>query len=426
MTDWETPLAERMRPRSLDEYRGHSSILAPGAPLRRFLEEGDVPSCILYGPPGVGKTALVRLMGRVTGRELLEINAVSAKVSELRDLVDRAADLRRLSGRSAIAFVDELYHFNRSQQDALLPSVERGEVILVGTTTENPRFEINKTLLSRLLVFEIGPLEKEDLVEILKSALTDRERGLGELELSASDDVIEAIAASAGGDGRQALTRLEFLSRAIAVSGRRTIEEDDLTKSLPAAFVRHDRRQDDHYAVISAMIKSIRGSDPDAAVYWLARLIEGGEDVRFIARRLMILAAEDVGLADPQALVVATAGADAADRVGWPEARIILSEVALYLAAAPKSNSAYLAVGKAQDAIRRGDLLAVPSHLINGQPGYQYPHDFPNHWTAQAYLPKPRRFYEPGSMGVESRIAARLAMFWRRFQEKDEKSGEPD
>ena len=421
MTDaalWETPLAERMRPRSLAEYRGHSSILAPGMPLRRLLESGSVPSCILYGPPGVGKTALVRLMASVTDRQLFEINAVSAKVSELRALVAQAAEAKRFGGgRSAIAFVDEIYHFNTSQQDALLPVVEKGDIILVGTTTENPYFEINKTLLSRLLVFKVEPLEKNDLIDILHSALTDRERGLGSLGLSCDDAVIEAIASQAGGDGRQALTRLEFLARTVSLSGRSAITMDDAREALPQAAIRHDRGGDDHYAVISAFIKSIRGSDPDAAVYWLARLLESGEDVRFVARRMLISAAEDVGLADPQALCVASSAAYAADMTGLPEARLILAEAAIYLAAAPKSDSATAAYCRAENAVQSGDLQSVPPHLINGSPDYIYPHDDPRHWVAQKYLNEPRRFYSPASTGIEPALRARLARFWRRFRD---------
>lgn len=421
MINWEIPLAERMRPASLDEYVGHGSIISPGTPLRAHLERGVVPSCILYGPPGVGKTALVRLMASVTGRDLFEINAVSAKVSQLRDLIDQGIHIKSISGRSVVAFVDEIYHFNKSQQNALLPSVEKGDVILVGTTTENPWFEINKTLLSRLLVLTVDPLEPEDLVILMERSLKDREKGLGELDLDWEKDVLWEIASASGGDARQALTRLEFFARSVAASGGSVLSMERAIKDLPRASLRHDKGGDDHYEVISAFIKSIRGSDPDASVYWLSRLLDGGEDVRFVARRMVISAAEDIGLADPMALVVATSAAKASDMTGMPEARIILSEAAIYMAAAPKSNRAYEAVNKAMSAISSGDVQKVPDHLVNGNPGYVYPHDDKRHWVPQSYLREPRRFYFPSEMGYEAKISARLGRLWRRFRYDDEK-----
>ena len=421
MICWETPLAERMRPSSLDEYVGHRSIVAPGTALRGHLENGTVPSCILYGPPGVGKTALVRLMASVTKRELFEINAVSAKVSHLRDLIDQGEKVKSMSGRSVVAFVDEIYHFNKSQQNALLPAVEKGDVILVGTTTENPWFEINKTLLSRLMVLTVEPLTEDDLVTLMSRALEDRSKGLGELELSCDPSVLREIALSSGGDGRQALTRLEFLARSVAASGGSFISMERAKKDLPRASVRHDKGGDDHYQVISALIKSIRGSDPDASVYWLARLLDSGEDVRFIARRLVISAAEDVGLADPMALVIATSAAQAADMTGLPEARIILSEAALYLASAPKSNRAYQAINGAMADIEAGGIQRVPEHLINGNQGYLYPHDYRGHWVAQSYLKEPKRYYFPSDSGYESKILSRLSRFWRRFRGASER-----
>lgn len=417
MINWETPLAERMRPADLSEYFGHDSILAQGKPLREHLKRGQVPSCIIYGPPGVGKTALVRLMADITERELFEINAVSAKVSQLRDLIDRAAEFRSLSGgRSAIAFVDEIYHFNKTQQNALLPSVEKGEIILVGTTTENPWFEINKTLLSRLLVFSIDPLKTEDLMGVLKRALYNREKGLGELELECEDGVLRKLAQGAAGDARQALTRLEFIASAVSAAGGRVITLNRLKNDLPVAALSHDRAGDDHYQVASAMIKSIRGSDPDAAVYWLARQLELGEDVRFIARRLIISASEDIGLADPMALNIAVSAASAVDRTGMPEARIILSEAIIYLASAPKSNSAYCAINAAMSSVKAGDVQRVPEHLIQGSPEYLYPHDYPGHWVSQRYLNDSRRYYHPGKIAYEVRILDRLKRFWRRFR----------
>jgi len=416
---WEVPLAERMRPKTLGEFAGQSHLLGPDAPLRKIIESNRTPSCILYGPPGVGKTTLVRLMATETGREILEINAVSAKVSELRDLVSEAAKLKLLrSGHAAIAFVDEIYHFNKTQQNALLPSVEKGDLILIGTTTENPWFEINKTLLSRMIVFQLNPLTEDDLVSLLKRALEDRERGLGALEISTEDQVLRILASKTGGDARQALTRLEFLAGTVAARGGQRLTEETVSGSLPFASVRYDKASDDHYAVISALIKSIRGSDPDAAVYWLARLLAGGENLRFICRRLLISAAEDVGLADPQALSVVSAAAYAVDMVGLPEARILLSEAVIYLAAAPKSNSAYLAVDEASKALEKGDIQEVPFHLKPDGSGYVYPHDDPRHWTPQLYMERQRRFYYPGALVAEAEMGARLRKFWRRFSEE--------
>ena len=417
---FEVPLAERMRPRTLDEYAGQFGVIGEGKPLRVMLENGRVPSCVLYGPPGVGKTTLVRLMAHVTGRELLEINAVAAKVDTLRELVERAKNIKQLTGHSAIAFVDELYHFNSKQQNILLPSVEVGDIILVGTTTENPWFEINKTLLSRMVVYTLEPLDEAQTVKLLKRALKDAERGLGKLGCTAQDSVLEKIAKLAGGDARQALTRLEAAVCSIAMVGGHEITEQVVSESGGGASQRYDRASNDHYHVISALIKSIRGSDPDAAVYWLARMLTAGDDIRFICRRLCISAAEDIGLADPFALVMAQNTASAVDRVGLPEAKILLSECVVYLACAPKSNSTYLAIARAEKAINQGDLMEVPYHLRNDGEGYVYPHDQPGHWVAQQYLPNTRRFYIPGEIGTELRISERLKKLWKRFSENSQ------
>ncbi|NLD05237.1 MAG: replication-associated recombination protein A [Synergistaceae bacterium] len=404
-----------MRPDNLDDYAGQEHILAPGKPLRVMLEGGKIPSCILYGPPGVGKTTLVRIMSGTTGRELLEINAVSAKVETLRTLVDNAKASKRMSGRSAIAFVDEIYHFNTKQQNVLLPSVETGDIILVGTTTENPWFEINKTLLSRMVVYTLKPLNEENISSLLEKALSDKERGLGMLEVTADRSVINKLASLAGGDARQALTRLEAAASSVALGGGREITLKIVAESTGMATQRYDRVSEDHYAVISALIKSMRGSDPDAALYWLARMLAAGDDLRFICRRLCIFASEDIGLADPMALIVAQNTAAAVDRVGMPEADIILGEAVVYLASAPKSNSTYLGIRAALKAVEEGDLMEVPYHLKNGGEGYQYPHDSPGHWIPQAYLPEQRRFYFPGKLGAEARIKERLKLFWKRF-----------
>lgn len=414
---WERPLADRMRPRNLDEFTGQEHLVGPGGPLRRLLEAGHVPGCILYGPPGVGKTSLVRLMASVTDRRLLEVNAITTKVAQLRELVEEARGIKQIAGgRSVLVFVDEIYHFNRQQQNALLPSVERGDLVLVGTTTENPYFEINKTLLSRVIVYELQPLSEANLLGLLERALVDTERGLGQLELEAEEGVLSMLARMAGGDARQALTRLEVVANSVAASGGKTLTRDAVEELVPGAIQRFDRASDDHYAVISALIKSMRGSDPDAAVYWLGRLLAGGEDMRFIGRRLMIFAAEDVGLADPQALSVAVAATQAADMVGLPEARIIFAEAVVYLASAPKSNSAYLAVNAAMEDIRAGELQEVPEHLKPHGSGYQYPHDDERHWLPQKYMREVKRYYYPGNLGDEVRGAERLKRFWRRFR----------
>ena len=403
----------------MDEYCGQSHLMGKGAPLRSLIETGRVPSCILYGPPGVGKTTLVRLIAKSTGRSLLEINAVTAKVAELRELVEEAKRLKAMGeGTSALAFVDELYHFNSSQQNVLLPSVEKGDLILIGTTTENPRYEINKTLLSRMVVFDLQPLAAPELLPLLRRSLSDGERGLGDLEVQAADEVLLHIALSSGGDVRQALTRLETSASFVAATGGAMLTDESVARTVGGASIRFDRQGDDHYSIISAMIKSIRGSDPDAAVYWLARLLAGGEDIRFICRRILISAAEDIGLADPGAIQVAASAAYAADMTGLPEALIILSEAVIYLASAPKSNSAYLAVDKASAEIEKGELQPVPHHLKPDGSGYLYPHDDPRHWLPQQYMTKPRRYYYPGELGYEQHIGARLRKFWRRFSEE--------
>ncbi|KRT34845.1 replication-associated recombination protein A [Acetomicrobium hydrogeniformans] len=416
----EIPLAERMRPAKLEDFVGQEHLLGKDKPLRRLLEAGQVPSCILYGPPGSGKTTLVRAMASVTGRKLFEINAVTAKVAQLRDVVDTARNLKRSTGKSAIVFIDEIYHFNKQQQNALLPSVERGDLILVGTTTENPYFEINKTLLSRAIVFELKPLAPGDIEHILFRALRDKEKGLGMFDVVVDEQAVTFISRAAGGDARQALLRLESVVLASVASGKKRVTLEDVVQLAPKSLQIYDKSSDKHYDIISAFIKSMRGSDPDAAVYWLARMVAGGEDIRFIARRMLIFAAEDVGLANPFALVLAEAAASAVDHVGLPEARIILSECAIYLACAEKSNSSYKAIDSALNAIEKGEIQEVPLHLKSHGEGYVYPHDDPRHWVPQKYMTVPKRFYFPGNVGHEWNISKRLQKLWKRYSNKND------
>ncbi|MBC7322748.1 MAG: replication-associated recombination protein A [Acetomicrobium sp.] len=416
----EVPLAERMRPAKLEDFVGQAHLLGKDKPLRRLLEAGQVPSCILYGPPGSGKTTLVRAMASVTGRKLFEINAVTAKVAQLRDVVDTARNLKRRAGKSAIVFIDEIYHFNKQQQNALLPSVEKGDLILVGTTTENPYFEINKTLLSRAIVFELKPLAPRDIERILYRALRDKEKGVGMFDVEVDEQAVAFISRAAGGDARQALLRLESVVLASVASGKKRVTLEDVVQLAPKSLQIYDKSSDKHYDIISAFIKSMRGSDPDAAVYWLARMVAGGEDIRFIARRMLIFAAEDVGLANPFALVLAEAAASAVDHVGLPEARIILSECAIYLACAEKSNSSYKAIDSALNAIEKGEIQEVPLHLKSHGEGYVYPHDDPRHWVPQKYMTVPKRFYFPGNVGHEWSISKRLQKLWKRYSNKND------
>jgi len=413
----EIPLPERMRPRTIDEFLGQPHLVHEGKPLRAFLESGKVPNCILYGPPGVGKTSLARIMASMTGRHFIEINAVTSNVTSLRGVLAEALEKKALSGKATVLFVDEIYHFNKQQQNVLLPFVEKGDIVLVGSTTENPWFEVNKTLLSRMIVFELYPLGHEAIIDLLKKASEDMERGLGKYGIKLSPEALEELARLSGGDARQALYRLEVAAIATAARGASVIEKEKLKELTGSSFKRYDRAQDEHYKVVSALIKSMRGSDPDAALYWLGRMIAGGENLRFLARRLLIFAAEDVGLADQNALTLAASAAYAIDMVGYPEARIILSELVIYLASAPKSNSAYLAINRVLSAIEKGDLMEVPKHLDPHGEGYKYPHDFPGHWVPQKYLPEQRRFYYPQDIGEEKVIAKRLSNFWRRFRE---------
>ncbi|HEY7296003.1 MAG TPA: replication-associated recombination protein A [Dehalococcoidia bacterium] len=405
------PLAHRMRPRSLDEVVGQEHLTAPGTVLRRAIEADRVPSMVLWGPPGCGKTTLGRLVATATQARLQQLSAVSAGVADLRRAVAEAAARRE---RRTILFIDEIHRFNRAQQDAILPYVENGTVTLFGATTENPSFEVNAPLLSRARVFVLHQLDAEAIARLLRRALADRERGLGGMDLTVSDEAIEALAETAAGDARLALNTLELA--AADAGARGTIGVETIAAALQHGAARYDRAGDQHYDTISAFIKSLRGSDPDAALYWMARMIEAGEDPLFIVRRMVILAAEDIGLADPQALSVAVAAQQAVHFIGLPEAVLPMSEAALYLALAPKSNSALTAYSAAREAAVHTRNAPVPLHLRNAPTGlmraldygrdYRYAHDYEGHRVAQQHLPDElagARFYTPGTEGAEGR-----------------------
>ena len=417
----DAPLAERMRPRTLAEFEGQEHLLGPGGPLGPVLESGaKLPSCIFWGPPGSGKTTLARLLAERAGLRFAAISAVLSGVKDLREEIARAEEERRRGRRTAL-FVDEIHRFNKAQQDALLPHVERGTVVLLGATTENPSFEVIPALRSRARIFTLKPLDESLLARIVTHALADRERGLGARELGLAPDALELIARLAQGDARRALGLLE--SAADRAQGR--IERDQVAAAFESRLPDYDKGGEAHYDVISAFIKSLRGSDPNAAVYWLARMLDGGEEPRFIARRLMIFASEDVGNADPLGLVVATAAAEAFDRVGLPEGRLILAHATTYLACAPKSNASYQAINAASEVARERGALAVPLHLRNAPTellrelgygkGYRYPHDAPGHFVREQYLPDEIRdasFYEPSDQGEEQAISQRQRERW--------------
>ena len=420
------PLAARMRPRTLDELTGQASVAGPGSQLRQAIEQDRVSSIILWGPPGSGKSTLARIIARHTRAWFQEYSAVTSGVADVRRVIAAAAERRRKLDRRTILFIDEIHRWNKAQQDALLPHVESGAISLIGATTENPYFEVNGPLLSRVRLFRLQPLTEEDLLVLLKRAMADPERGLGALALTADDEALAHLARIAGGDARRALTALEAAAAACMASpetGSR-ITLNVVEEAAQQRAARYDRAGDEHYDTISAFIKSIRGSDPDAAIYWLAKMLDAGEDIRFIARRLVILASEDVGNAAPSALTLANSAAQAVMFVGLPEAQLILSQAAIYLACAPKSNRCTLALAAARAEIEANGAGPVPHHLrSSGADGsYRYPHDFPGAWVAQEYLPvsaEGKRFYEPGSEGAEAEIGRRL----EQRRKKPENSG---
>jgi putative ATPase len=421
------PLADRLRPTTLDEVVGHERWLAPGAPLRRAVDESTLRSLILWGPPGCGKTTIARLLAAPTGALFLSLSAVLDGVKELRGVISRAETARTMSRQATVLFVDEIHRWNKAQQDALLPHVESGAILLIGATTENPSFQINPALRSRVQLVRLDPVPTEAVVGVLRRAMADPV--LAERDLTWTEPTLTKLGEMAGGDVRQALSDLETAALAAPVGSTITLET--LPQLLEDRPVRLDRGED-HFNVTSALIKSLRGSDPDAALYWLARLVRGGEDPTYIARRLVIFAAEDVGNADPRALTLAVSTAQALERIGLPEGRIPLAQCVTWLATCPKSNAAYLAIDLALADVDRLGPLPVPLHLRNASTremkaegygrGYRYPHDFPDRIVRQQYLPdalQGARYYTPVQHGVEKTIHDRLEWWRRRLDERD-------
>ncbi len=419
--DRSRPLAARLRPRTVDEVIGQSHILAPGKLLRRAIEADQVSSFIFYGPPGTGKTTLAKVIANTTKSHFAELNAVTAGVADIRRIVDEAKERLVMGNRRTTLFVDEIHRFNKSQQDALLPFVEEGTIILIGATTENPYFEVNSALLSRSQIFPLHPLNEQELAQIMDRALTDKIQGLGELAIELEQEAKEHLIRYAEGDARRLLNALELAVTTTPPSADGTIRInlDVAVESIQRRAVRYDKNGDNHYDTISAFIKSIRGSDPDAALYWLARMIDAGEDPRFIARRLIISASEDIGNADPQALSVAISCFQALEIIGMPEGRIPLGQATAYLATAPKSNAAYLGINKALAQIQTDGHKSVPLHLrdrsykgaakLGHGEGYLYPHDYPDGYVPQQYFPDgvQYRFYQPKEIGYEQVIKER-------------------
>jgi putative ATPase len=415
------PLADRMRPRTLDELVGQRHLIAPGKLLYEAIAHDRVPSMILWGPPGTGKTTLAQVVANETRAEFVPFSAVLGGVPELREILKAAGEKKRVYGKRTTVFVDEIHRFNKAQQDALLPHVERGSITLIGATTENPSFAVNAALLSRARVFRLEGLGAADLSELLSRALSDSTRGLGLLGLGADEAALLALAEGAGGDARRALDVLELAAKHAADSGATAISTDYVTEALSARTLLYDKSGEEHYNVISAFIKSMRGSDPDAAIYWMMRMLEAGEDPRFLLRRMVIFASEDVGLADPTALAQAVAADAAFHRLGMPEGMFALAQCCHYLACAPKSNASYVSWKAAQEDVQKHGALPVPLKLRNASTkamkewgygsGYQYAHDHGGYVRGETYLPDElasRRYYEPKDSGFEKRIKERL------------------
>jgi putative ATPase len=424
------PLAARFRPRNLEEYVGQTHLLAPGKPLRRLIESDRLTSLILFGPPGVGKTSLAEVIAQRTKCHFERLNGVEAAVSDLRRVLAAAVTRLKVNGHRTVLFIDEIHRFNKAQQDVLLPDVEAGSVRLIGATTHNPSFYINGPLVSRSQIFQLEPLSSAELSGLIDYALSDPERGLGKLRVTLTEEARTHLISTSEGDARRALNGLEIaaLTTPANEKGVVMIDANTIEECVQKKRVLYDRDEDQHYDTISAFIKSVRGSDPDAALYWLAKMIEAGEDPRFIARRLVILASEDIGLADPQGLVVAIAAHHAVEFIGMPEGKIPLAEATLYLACAAKSNSAVASIGNALAAVQKNEVVQVPKHLRDAHyPGakklghgenYQYSHDFPGAIAPQRYGIEPGRFYQPTDHGYEVKIKARLAE-WEKLRAKN-------
>ena len=418
----ESPLASRMRPTTLDEVVGQEHIIGKDKLLYRAIKADKLGSVIFYGPPGTGKTTLAKVIANTTRSHFTQLNATTAGKKDMEEVVKEAQQRLGMYGKKTILFVDEIRRFNKGQQDYLLPFVEDGTLILIGATTENPYFEVNGALISRSVIFELKSLEKEDIKKLILRAVTDEKKGLGSYEAEITPDALEFLADIAGGDARAALNAIELgiLTTERSSDGKIHIDLDTASECIQKRVVRYDKSGDQHYDTISAFIKSMRGSDPDAAIYYLAKMLYAGEDIKFISRRIMICAAEDVGMADPQALVVATSAAQAVERIGMPEAQIILAEAVNYVACAPKSNASYLSIEAAMESVR-SKKTSVPVHLQDAHykgsaklghgVGYQYAHDYPEHYVKQQYLPDEivgSRFYYPTEIGYEKQAGERI------------------